>query len=81
MRTTLTLEPDVAARLEQRRRERQTSLKREVNDLLRAGLAAAEAPSTQTSDYQLPVFDVGGLLIPIDDVHGALAIAEGDDYK
>jgi hypothetical protein len=81
MRTTLTLEPDVAARLEQRRRERQTSLKQEVNQLLRAGLAAADAPSSQASDYELPVFDGGRLLIAIDDIHGALAIAEGEDHK
>jgi hypothetical protein len=78
MRTTLTLEPDVASRIERRRRDRGTSMKEEVNELLRAGLAA-ESP--EPSDYRLPTFDVGELLIPIDDVHGALAIAEGDDYR
>jgi hypothetical protein len=80
MRTTLTLEPDVAAHLERRRRDRGTSLKEEVNELIRAGLAAAETSPAATG-YHLPEFDVGDLLIPIDDVHGALAIAEGDDYK
>lgn len=80
MRTTLTLEPDVASQVERRRQDRGTSLKQEVNELIRAGLAAAETPPTAT-DYQLPEFDVGELLIPIDDVHGALAIAEGEDYK
>ncbi len=78
MRTTLTLDPDVASQIERRRRERGTSLKQEVNELLRSGLAA-DAP--EPSDYRLPTFEVGELLIPIDDVHGALAIAEGDDYK
>ena len=78
MRTTLTLEPDVASQIERRRRDRGTSMKEEVNELLRAGLAA-EAP--EPTDYRLPAFDVGELLIPIDDVHGALAIAEGDDYR
>ena len=79
MRTTLTLEPDVAAQIERRRRARGTSLKQEVNDLIRAGLSAETTPTS--TDYRLPEFDVGELLIPIDDVHGALAIAEGDDYK
>ena len=79
MRTTLTLEPDVAAQIERRRRARGTSLKQEVNDLIRAGLSAETTPTS--TGYRLPEFDVGELLIPIDDVHGALAIAEGDDYK
>jgi hypothetical protein len=80
MRTTLTLEPDVASQVERRRRDRGTSLKQEVNELIRAGLAAAETPPAAT-DYRLPEFDLGEILIPFDDVHGALAIAEGDDYK
>jgi hypothetical protein len=80
MRTTITLEPDVAALIERRRRSRGTSMKAEVNDLLRSGLAAADMPA-RTSEYRLPEFDLGEPLIPFDDVHGALAMAEGDDYK
>ncbi len=55
-------------------------MKAEVNDLLRSGLAAADMPA-RTSEYRLPEFDLGEPLIPFDDVHGALAMAEGDDYK
>lgn len=79
MRTTLTLDPDVGAEVERRRRERGTSLKQEVNELLRVGLRASDRPASQP--HRTPVFDVGEILVPIDSVHDALAIAEGEDYK
>jgi len=64
MRTTLTLDDDVAAALERRRAERGTGLRREVNDLLRAGLAAAtRARPTDGAPYVLPTFDPGRALI------------------
>lgn len=40
MRTTVTLADDVAAAVEQRRREQGAGLSEVVNDLVRAGLAA-----------------------------------------
>jgi len=64
MRTTLTLDDDVAAALERRRAERGTGLRREVNDLLRAGLAAAgRARPPDGAPYVLPTFDPGRALI------------------
>jgi hypothetical protein len=42
MRTTVTLEPDVAARLKEYTRRRRTSFKAALNTLLRRGLAAQE---------------------------------------
>ena len=39
MRTTLTLEPDVAQQIRQRMAEKKLTLKRVVNDALRAGLS------------------------------------------
>ena len=64
MRTTLTLDDDVAAALARRRAERGTGLRREVNDLLRAGLAATSRPSDDSGEpYQLPTFDPGRVLI------------------
>jgi hypothetical protein len=79
MRTTLTLEPDVGAEIERRRRARGTSLKQEVNELLRAGLRSAERDREAAPPYELPVLDVGEPLVPVDDVAEALRIAEGDD--
>jgi plasmid stability protein len=64
MRTTLTLDDDVAAAIARRRAERGTGLRDEINDLLRAGLAAASLPSAQAADeYELPTFDPGRALI------------------
>jgi hypothetical protein len=79
MRTTLTLDDDVAAAIERRRRELNHTLKQEVNDLIRAGLAREE---DRDAEAQRPLFrvqplDVGELLIDIDDVSEALDIAEG----
>lgn len=63
MRTTLTLDDDVAAALERRRADRGTRLREEVNDLLRAGLAATSRPSTEPDGYELPTFDPGRPLV------------------
>jgi hypothetical protein len=79
MRTTLTLEPDVAAQIEQRRREHRRSLKEEVNRLLRLGLLQddEEARRPTPKRFRVEPFHVGELLIDIDDVTEALEIAEG----
>ena len=78
MRTTLTLEPDVAAQLDRRRRERHSSLKAEVNHLLRVGLEhEREAASTAAPErFRVEPLDVGELLIDIDDVTAALDLIE-----
>lgn len=64
MRTTLTLDDDVAAALARRRSERGTGLREEVNELLRAGLSATSRPSAESAQtYELPTFDSGRALI------------------
>jgi plasmid stability protein len=64
MRTTLTLDDDVAAALARRRAERGTGLRDEVNELLRAGLAATTALAADSGEtYELPTFDPGRVLI------------------
>lgn len=45
MRTTVTLADDVAAAVEQLRRERSIGLSEAVNDLVRAGLLQEQKPS------------------------------------
>lgn len=78
MRTTLTLEDDVAIEIERRRRNRGTSLKREVNDLLRAGLARREVPDPAAGPFRTPALDIGRPLIDnIDDVDGTLDAVNG----
>lgn len=67
VRTTLTLDDDVAAALAQRRAERGTGLRREVNELLRAGLSAIGASAERAGEhYELPTFDPGRPLIADD---------------
>ncbi len=77
MRTTLTLDDDVAAVIERRRHELRHSLKQEVNDLIRLGLIHIEQEKSQTPRFRVEPLPVGELLIPVDDVQGALDIAEG----
>lgn len=62
MRTTLTIDPDVAVQLERLRRERDASLRDVVNDTLRRGLQDIGAPKhrkpfrTKTFDGARPLF-------------------------
>lgn len=64
MRTTLTLDDDVAAALARRRAERGTGLRHEINELLRSGLAVSSHGSADPDEaYELPTFDPGKVLI------------------
>lgn len=68
MRTTITLEPDVAALVEKAMRERHLSFKDAVNSALRAGLSD---PAQQT-EFATPTFAMGG---PRVDLSSALTVA------
>jgi hypothetical protein len=81
MRTTLTLDDDVAARLERLRTERRLTLKQLVNDALRAGLAALDEPPPRRRRKPTSPVSLGGALLPVDDVSHALAVAEGDKRR
>jgi len=79
MRTTLTLDDDVAAALARRRAERGTGLRQEVNELLRAGLAASSRLAPSDEAYELPTFDPGRMLISD---HGAIKeLLDGEDIE
>ena len=80
MRTTLTLDPDVAARLRQRRDRDGRSFKDVVNDLLRRGLdAEAGSAAAPASEPHTAPKDLGRMLLAnVDDVSEALAVAEGE---
>ena len=53
MRTTLTLEADVARLLEEEVARRRVTFKQAVNDAIRRGLGAGKAPQ---ESYEAPVF-------------------------
>lgn len=78
MRTTVTLAPDVAAAVERVRRERAVGVSDAVNDLVRAGLAAA--PGAPTA-FRQATTRMGSPLVPIDDVRAALDALEGDSAR
>mgnify|MGYP001113757073 CR=1 FL=1 len=73
MRTTLTLESDVARDLKEEARRSGRPLKRVVNDALRAGLAARRAKPARR--YRLTPVSLGGVLPGID-LDKALRLAE-----
>lgn len=77
MRTTLTLDDDVAVAVERRRREGSRALKDEINDLLRLGLLHADDKRPPTLHFRVEPFSIGALLIDVDDVSSALDVAEG----
>jgi hypothetical protein len=81
-RTTLTLDPDVATQLEQRRRQRGTTLKREVNELLRLGLSRASEPEAGARRFETKALPLGRPLVgSFDDIAEVIALAEGEDHR
>jgi hypothetical protein len=81
MRTTLTIDDDVAARLERLLRQRDASLKDVVNDALRRGLDSIEAPPKPRKPFRTKTYDMGEQLIPLDNIAEAISLIEGDDHK
>lgn len=82
MRTTLTLDDDVAAMLGQLRKERSLNLKRAVNEALRRGLTQLLEPPADKRIYRTPGRSLGLCLAEdMHDVSSMLAMAEGEDYK
>jgi Ribbon-helix-helix protein, copG family len=82
MRTTLTIEDDVAEQLERLRRQRDASLKDIINEALRRGLRDMAAPTKPRKPFRIQPIDVGKMLIPdIDNVAEVLAMIEGEDFK
>lgn len=82
MRTTLTLDDDVAARLAQLRERRDRPFRQLVNDALRAGLQALDAPAGPRGAPRTRPVDLGRSLLPdIDDVSDVLATIEGEGHR
>jgi predicted transcriptional regulator len=82
MRTTLTLDDDVAAAIERLRRARDASLKDIVNEALRRGLVELTKHPKQREPFQTQVVALGRLrLASIDNVSESLAVAEAEAFK
>lgn len=82
MRTTLTLDSDVAAQLNRLRHEQRAGLRTLVNDAMRLGLRQLAKPPRAKTCHQTRSVTLGRCLIgQIDDVSEALAVAEGDRFR
>jgi hypothetical protein len=82
MRTTLTLDDDVAAQLTRLRARNDRSFKQLVNDVLRVGLAQLDTEPARPRGPFTRAVSLGDSRLPdVDDVSEALAIGEGDRYR
>jgi hypothetical protein len=79
VRTTITLDDDVAAMLARFRKEHALGLKEAVNQGLRQGLRELAEPA-RPKPFRTKPLDTGRFLIPIDDVAEALAHGEGEAH-
>lgn len=84
MRTTLTLDDDVAVELQRLQRKRREAFKQTVNAVLRAGLStlssrrrAGETPAVRTETASLGAPRLKNL----DNISEVLAFAEGEAYR
>jgi hypothetical protein len=82
MRTTVTLDPDVAAEIERIRTTEGRRFKHVLNDALRIGLRELSR-TTGEHPFASPTVprNLGESLIDITDTSAAIAQAEGDDYR
>jgi hypothetical protein len=79
MRTTLTIDDDIAAQLRRLQSQRKVGLKALVNQALRAGLSSLEERQPAPSSFQVQTFDCGSYLLgDLISVSETLAAAEGD---
>ena len=76
----MTLEDDVARRIERLRAERRATFKAVVNQALREGIASMEAPTEPRQPFHTKEVDHGRLLVNVDSIGDALAAAEGDRH-
>ena len=81
MRTTLTLDDDVAAQLERLRRQRDLKFRDLVNDALRRGLREMSGEPRRRAVLRTRTFDMGKPLINIDNVADALGHLESEGFK
>jgi hypothetical protein len=83
MRTTVTLDDDLAIRLERHRTQHGESFKQALNEAVRAGLAKLEERADAVPEVsRTRPLPLGRCLAgSIDNVGEVLAIAEGEDYR
>jgi hypothetical protein len=82
MRTTLTLDDDVAATLDRLRRSRRIALKQLINEALRRGLKEMGDRRRPGEPVRTEAVALGRLRVAsIDNISEALAVVEGESFK
>jgi hypothetical protein len=82
MRTTLTIDDDIAAEIERVRRERDVSLKDVINDALRRGLNDLSTRPKPGEPFRTKAVSLGQMrLANVDNANESLAVAEGEAFK
>ena len=82
MRTTLSLDDDVAALLKRVRKVRNSSLKEVVNWALREGLVKMTTPAAPRKPFRTRTVSLGRCYFAsLDDVSHVLATVEGERFK
>jgi Arc/MetJ family transcription regulator len=82
MRTTLTIDDDIAIQLDRLRRSGSASLKELVNEALRRGLREMGTRRKSRVPFRTqPIKGVKPLVDNVDNVAEALAYAEGEGFK
>jgi len=82
MRTTLTLDDDVAARLKAAVKQQRRPFKVVVNDALRSGLEAMHHPAPVHRRFRTAGFNLGASLVGSpDNVEEVLSRVEGEDHR
>lgn len=82
MRTTLTLDEDVAAKLKRESRRLGKPFREVVNEMLRRGLASRE-PAVPRPAFRVQARDLGELRrgLTLDDIGGLLEEVEGSKHR
>ena len=82
MRTTLTIDDDVAAELVRLRRLRDVGFKEFINDALRRGLRDMAATPKRKKPFRTQPLDSGPVLVAsIDNIAELLAEVEGEAFR
>lgn len=84
MRTTVTLDDDLAVLLEKVRGERGQTFKEALNEALRKGLIESSAPAQiQPGDrYEFDTVDMGHPLMEnMDNLHEVLTVGESESHR
>ena len=81
MRTTITLDADVAAKLLADQKRRKVTFRRAVNDALRKGLSPRHG-KRRAEPFSTKPAELGRCLVgSLDDIHGVLDLVEGDGHR